>query len=136
LYNVLSNDWLIDQSAQVLYNLPNMSEQRTGSPISLPQLLSAATLAFAVFIFVVLAQRLTTSAVLWKQTHQLQAEIDAGRAETQRLEERKRFVQTDEYVESVARNDMKMGKAGEVSALPVPMATGFAATPNAPPGGR
>ena len=103
-----------------------MSEQRNGSPISLPQVVRAATLAFAVFILVVLAQRLTTSAVLWRQTHELQAEIDAGRAETQRLEQRKLFVQTNEYVESVARHDMKMGKPGEVSVLPVPAATGQA----------
>lgn len=103
-----------------------MSEQRNGSPISLQQIVRAAALAFAVFILVVLAQRLTTSAVLWRQTHELQAEIDAGRAETQRLEQRKLYVQTNEYVESVARHDMKMGKPGEVSVLPVPAATGQA----------
>jgi cell division protein DivIC len=103
-----------------------MSEQRNSSPISLTQVFRAATLAFAVFILVVLAQRLTTSAVLWRQTHELQAEIDAGRAETQRLEQRKLYVQTNEYVESVARHDMKMGKPGEVSVLPVPAATGQA----------
>ena len=97
-----------------------MSEPRGGSPISLGQILSAAMLAFAVFILVVLAQRLTTSVVLWRQMQELQAEIDAGRAETQRLELRKLYVQTDAYVESVARHDLKMGKPGEVAVVAVP----------------
>ena len=108
-----------------------MSEQRNGSPISLPQVVSAAMLAFAVFILVVAAQRLTTSAVLWRQTHELQSEIDAGRAETQRLEQRKIYVQTNEYVESVARHDMKMGKPGEVSVLPVPAVPATSGSPGA-----
>ncbi len=68
----------------------------------------------------VLAQRLTTSIVLWRQLQGLQAEIEANRAESERLEKRKLYVQTDEYVESVARREMKMVRPGEVAVIGEP----------------
>jgi cell division protein FtsB len=87
------------------------------------QIFSAAAVAFAIFIFVVQAQRLTTNIVLWKQLQETQNEIDAGRTESDRLEQRKIYVQTNEYLESVARHDMKMSRPGEVSVIAVPMPT-------------
>jgi len=87
------------------------------------QMFSAAAVAFAIFIFVVQAQRLTTNIVLWKQLQQTQNEINAGRAASDRLELRKIYVQTNEYVESVARHDMKMSRPGEVSVIAVPVPT-------------
>ena len=87
------------------------------------QIFSAAAVAFAIFIFVVQAQRLTTNIVLWRQLQETQNEINAGRAESDRLEHRKIYVQTNEYVESVARHDMKLSRSGEVSVIPVPMPT-------------
>ena len=100
-----------------------MSEPRSGGTISLGQMISAAAVAFAIFILVVQAQRLTTNVVLWRQTQETQNEITAGRADSQRLEQRKLYVQTNEYVESVARHDMKMTRPGEVSVIGVPMPT-------------
>ena len=97
-----------------------MSERRRNPSISMPQLVGAAALALAIFIAVVLTQRLTTSVVLWRQQQQLQAEIDASKAETERLEKKKQRVQTDEWVESVARSDLKMVRPGEVSVIGVP----------------
>ena len=87
------------------------------------QIFSAAAVAFAIFIFVVQAQRLTTNIVLWKQLQETQNEIDAGRTESDRLELRKIYVQTNEYIESVARHDMKMSRPGEVSVIGVPVPT-------------
>ena len=99
------------------------------------QVFSAAAVAFAIFIFVVQAQRLTANVVLWRQLQETQNEIDAGRAESERLEHRKLYVQTDEYIESVARHDMKMSRPGEVSVIAVPAAAATAApSPTATPG--
>lgn len=100
------------------------------------QMFSAAAIAFAIFIFVVQAQRLTANVVLWKQLQETQNEIKAGRAESDRLEQRKLYVQTNEYVESVARHDMKMSRPGEVSviAVPVPTAAQNVPTPVTVPG--
>jgi cell division protein FtsB len=87
------------------------------------QMFSAAAVAFAIFIFVVQAQRLTSNIVLWKQLQETQNEINAAREESDRLEQRKIYVQTNEYIESVARHDMKMSRPGEVSVVAVPVPT-------------
>ena len=98
--------------------------------ISAQQILNVVMVAIAIFLLAVLAQRIATSIVLWRQTQVLQAEVDAQRTETGRLEKRKRYVQTDEYVEAVARRDMKMAKPGEVAVIatfaPVAQPTGAA----------
>ena len=98
--------------------------------ISAQQILNVVMVAIAIFLLAVLAQRIATSIVLWRQTQVLQAEVDAQRTETGRLEKRKRYVQTDEYVEAVARRDMKMAKPGEVAVIatlaPAPQPTGAA----------
>ena len=98
-----------------------MSEPRSGGPIWMGQVFSAAAVAFAIFIFVVQTQRLTTNIVLWRQLQGTQNEISAGRSESERLERRKIYVQTNEYVESVARHDMKLSRTGEVSVIAVPL---------------
>ncbi|MCA1553277.1 MAG: septum formation initiator family protein [Chloroflexi bacterium] len=100
-----------------------MSQSTRKNSLSFPQLVGAAALALAIFILVVLAQRVTTTVVLWRQTQTLQAEIDAQHAESDRLEKRKRYVQTDEYIESVARRDMKLTKPGEVAVIGEPAPT-------------
>src|SRR5438552_2746604 len=98
--------------------------------ISAQQILNIVTVAIAIFLLTVLAQRIATSIVLWRQTQVLQAEVNAQRVEMERLEKRKRYVQTDEYVEAVARRDMKMAKPGEVAVIatlaPTPQPTGAA----------
>jgi cell division protein FtsB len=111
-----------------------MSEPRGNGPISIGQIFSAAAVAFAIFIFVVQAQRLTTNIVLWRQLQETQAEIDAGRAESDRLQQRKLYVQTNEYIESVARHDMKMGRPGEISVVAVTASPAAQATVIATPG--
>ena len=100
-----------------------MSDVRNPAPNRAAQIFSAAAIAFAVFILIVLAQRVTTTLVLWQQMQEVQREISAGRAESERLEQRKLYVQSPEYIESVARHDMKMGKPGEVSVIAVPAPT-------------
>ena len=96
------------------------------------QMFSAAAVAFAIFIFVVQAQRLTATVVLWRQLQETQSEISAGRAESDRLEKRKIYVQTNEYIESVARHDMKMSRPGEVSVIAVPVTMTAPASATAP----
>ncbi|MCA1554093.1 MAG: septum formation initiator family protein [Chloroflexi bacterium] len=105
-----------------------MSQPSRKASLSFPRLVGAAALVLAIFILVVVAQRVTTTVVLWQQTQTLQSEIDAQRAESERLEKRKRYVQTDDYVELVARGDMKMLKPGEVAVIGEP-------APTAPPSG-
>ena len=104
-----------------------MSGPRRGG-VSAQQVFNVLVVALAIFVLVILAQRVATSIVLWRQTQVLQAEIDAQRTEMERLQKRKQYVQTDDYVEAVARSDMKMAKPGEVAVigtvLPTPQPTG------------
>ena len=58
------------------------------------QILNMLVVAVAIFLLAILAQRIATSIVLWRQTQVLQAEVDAQRVEMDRLEKRKRYVQT------------------------------------------
>jgi cell division protein FtsB len=100
-----------------------VGERQGAGSVSIQQVFTAAALALAIFILVVLAQRLTSSIVLWQQTRQLQSEIETIKASTDRLERRKIYVQTDEYIELVARRDMKMVRPGEVAVIGVPAPT-------------
>ena len=71
--------------------------------LSPSQVFTAIALALTLLILIVLAQRVTTTYALWRQTQALQAEIEAARQETTRLEQRKRYVQSDDYAELAAR---------------------------------
>src|SRR2546429_585344 len=85
--------------------------------VSAHQVFSLVVVALAVLLLVVLAQRAATNIVLSQQEQTLRNEINTLDAEHERLERRKRYVQTDEYVESVARRDMKLAKPGEVAVI-------------------
>lgn len=120
---------LFDARAEFRYTPVPMSVPRRPG-ISVEQIFNVVVVAVAIFLLAVLAQRIATSIVLWRQTQLLQAAVSAQRLETERLEKRKHYVQTDEYVEAVARRDMKMAKPGEVAVIatlaPAPQPTGAA----------
>ena len=98
------------------YTAVPMSAPRRGG-VSVQHIVNLLVVALTIFVLLILAQRIATTIVLWRQTQVLQAEVDTQRVETDRLEKRKRYVQTDDYVELVARRDMKMVKPGEVAVI-------------------
>ena len=97
-----------------------MPNSNPSHPLSSSQVFTAIALALTLLILIVLAQRVTTTYTLWRQTQALQAEIEDARQETTRLEQRKRYVQSDDYIELVARRELKMAKPGEVTVIGVP----------------
>jgi cell division protein FtsB len=98
-----------------------MSKQPAPHSLSPSQVFTAIALGLTLLILIVMAQRMTTTYTLWRQTQALQAEIEAARQETTRLEQRKRYVQSDEYIELIARRELKMAKPGEVTVIGVPV---------------
>ncbi|MBI1802735.1 MAG: septum formation initiator family protein [Chloroflexi bacterium] len=67
----------------------------------------------------VLAQGVSNGVALWQRKQVLMTEIAARRAETTELEQRKQFAQTDDFVEIVARRELKMLRPGEVAVIPL-----------------
>jgi hypothetical protein len=51
----------------------------------------------------------------------LEQEIAAERAKHEALLARREYVQTDEYVEQVAREELKWVKPGEIAVVPIPL---------------
>ncbi len=85
--------------------------------LSAHHIFSIVVVALAIFLLITQGQRMASDVVQWQQRQILQAGNDALRADKQRLEQRKRQVQSDDYIESVARQDMKLAKPGEVAVI-------------------
>ncbi len=110
-----------------------MSHSRPPNTVSFSQVVAAACWVFGIFILVVLAQKVTTTAVLWQQREALQKQIEGLYAEKDRLIDKKDYVQSKEYIEEVARHDMKLGKPGETVIIGVPPAAVTPIPTSAPP---
>jgi cell division protein FtsB len=113
-----------------------MSHSRPPNNVSFSQIAAAACWVFGIFILIVLAQKVTTTAVLWQQREALQHQIQDLYTEKDRLLEKRDYVQSKDYIEEVARHDMKLGKPGETAVIgvPAPAATPApTAAPAAPP---
>ncbi len=96
-----------------------MSHSRPPNNVSFSQIAAAACWVFGIFILIVLAQKVTTTAVLWQQREALQQQIQGLYGEKDRLLEKRDYVQSKDYIEEVARHDMKLGKPGETAVVGV-----------------
>lgn len=96
-----------------------MTEQSRVPSVSRRQIATAAIVTSVVFVIAVLAQGVSNGVALWQRKQVLMTEIAARRAETTELEQRKQFAQTDDFVEIVARRELKMLRPGEVAVIPL-----------------
>ncbi|MBI5878319.1 MAG: cell division protein FtsL [Chloroflexi bacterium] len=100
-----------------------MSNSRGPNTLSLSQIFVAAFWIFSIFVLVVLVQKVSTTADLLQQRDALQQQMKDVQDEQRRLVDRKQHVQSNEYVEEVARHDMKLGKPGETAVIAAPVST-------------
>ena len=89
------------------------------------------SLLLAVFVLAGLAPKATEALALHQEARALRVEIERAQANIARLEKRKAYVQSDEYVELVARRELKLARPGEVVVVPAPAPQDFA--PPTPP---
>jgi len=81
--------------------------------ISFTQFMTIIALVVTVYFIADFSDKALASYRIRRIEAGLIQEIEEEKAERQRIEERLKYVQTDEYVERVAREELKWGKPGE-----------------------
>ncbi len=90
-----------------------MAGKKDSIPISLTQFMTIIALVITVYFIVDFSDKALASYRIRRIEARLIQEIEEEKAERRRLEERLKYVQTDEYVERVAREELRWGKPGE-----------------------
>ena len=80
----------------------------------------ALSLMIALIVLVSMGQKASEALGLYHEKRALQTEIDMQKSEQARLESRKAYVQTDAYIEQIARRELKLARPGEVVVVPLP----------------
>lgn len=107
-----------------------MAGKKGNIAISFTQFMTIIALVVTVYFIVDFSDKVIASYRIHRVEARLSQEIEEGKAERQRLEERLKYVQTDEYVERVAREELKWGRPGETLVI-VPSPQRLTPTPQA-----
>lgn len=92
---------------------PILSRRRLDRGITTIQILAIITLVLTLYFTIDISRRALIGYRLHRQTVELQAEIAALEREQERLRELRDFVQSEEYVSRLARQELKMVRPGE-----------------------
>jgi len=87
----------------------------------------------AISMIVDFGRKATANYRIRREETRLEQEIAVEKAEHGALLARREYVQTDEYVESVAREELKWVRPGEIVVVPVPISRKPLPTPETPP---
>jgi cell division protein FtsB len=91
-----------------------MATRKKRTPIISPiQFAAIVTVTISLTLLVGFAYKISSYEQIKKQAQQLQDRLERTQAEHQALEARKDFVQTDAYVEKVAREELNFGRFGD-----------------------
>lgn len=85
--------------------------------ISLTQFMAIVTATIALTLLFGFAYKMTTFAQIRQHAEKLQRELEEVRAEHARLVALKEYVQTDEYVEKIAREELNWGRYGDTAVM-------------------
>ena len=96
-----------------------MSRRRGLTSISLAQVMAFIGLILAGYFIVGFARVAVMAHQLKNEKAQLQAEVAAIDRDIAELEAKKEYVQSDEYVERAAREELKMSREGDQVFAPV-----------------
>ncbi|RME40789.1 MAG: septum formation initiator family protein, partial [Caldilineae bacterium] len=109
------------------------STTRKRKKVNLPlaQFTAIVVLSISLFLIVDFGRRAATGYRIHREEKRLAAELEQLQQEHAALEERRAYVQSDAYVEEVARNELKWSRPGET--VIVVLATPQAAPPTARP---
>jgi cell division protein DivIC len=84
------------------------------------QLVFGATALIVVYFLVMFAGNFVRGAQLDREESRIQAEIDQMREHYQRLEALELYLQSDEYIEAIAREQLGLVKEGETAIVAIP----------------
>lgn len=90
-----------------------MAGKKGNIALSLIQFMTVIALVVTVYFIVDFSDKALASYRIRRIETRLIQEIEEEKAKRQRLEERLKYVQTDGYVEKIAREELKWGRSGE-----------------------
>ena len=108
-------------------------KKKRGPQFPLTQFIAIVVITISFFLVVDFARRTATIYRIKSEAARLEEEVAEARARSEALEARLRYVQSDTYVEEIARTQLKWAQPGET--VVVVMATPQA-VPTPPPGSQ
>lgn len=106
-------------------------KKKRGHQFPLTQFIAIIVITISIFLVVDFARRTATIYRIKSEAARLEEEVAAARAQSEALEARLRYVQSDAYVEEIARSQLKWARPGDtvVVVMPTPQAV---PTPSSP----
>jgi len=98
-----------------------MSKKKRQRTVPFTQIITIVVATMAISMIVDFGRKATANYRVRNEESRLEQEIAAERAKHQALLARRAYVQTDEYVEQVAREELKWVRPGEIVVVPVPL---------------
>ncbi len=117
-------------------------KKKRGPQFPLTQFIAIIVITISIFLVVDFARRTATIYRIKSEAARLEEEVAAARAQSEALEARLHYVQSDAYVEEIARSQLKWAQPGETvvvvmatpQAVPTPSpGKGYAVTDGPPP---
>ncbi|NIO68225.1 MAG: hypothetical protein GTN71_04005 [Anaerolineae bacterium] len=110
-----------------------MSKAKRHRTVPFTQIITIVVATMAISMIVDFGRKATANYRIRREEIRLEQEIAAERAKHEALLARREYVQTDEYVEHVAREELKWVRPGEIVVVPVPLERKPLPTPETPP---
>jgi cell division protein FtsB len=98
-----------------------MSKTKRNRTVPLTQIITIVVATMAISMIVDFGRKAAANYRIRREEIRLEQEIVAERAQHEALLASREYVQTDEYVEQVAREELKWVRPGEVVVVPVPL---------------
>ena len=110
-----------------------MSKAKRHRTVPLTQIVTIVVATMAISMIVDFGRKATANYRIRNEEFRLEQEIAAERAKHEALLARREFVQTDEFVERVAREELKWVRPGEIVVVPIPLSRKSLPTPGTSP---
>jgi cell division protein FtsB len=110
-----------------------MSKTTRHRTVPFTQIVTIVVATMAISMIVDFGRKATANYRVRREETRLEQEIAAERAQHEALLARREYVQMDEYIEQVAREELKWVKPGEIVVVPVPINRKPLPTPETPP---
>ncbi len=98
-----------------------MSKAKHRRSVPFTQIVTIVVATMAISMIVDFGRKAATNYRIRREELRLEQEIAAERAKHEALVALKEYVQTDEYVERIAREELKWVKPGEIAVVPIPL---------------
>ena len=110
-----------------------MSKAKRHRTVPFTQIVTIVVATMAISMIVDFGRKATANYRIRNEELRLEQEIAAERAKHETLLARREYVQTDEYVERVAREELKWVRPGEIVVVPIPLNRKPLSTPETSP---